>query len=444
MILFTQTNFITFYRFWRELLILLLTPATNELHPSFKYIICSIGNFTQTNRSITFKIFLLLDYRYVETESDHWTNTSKFLKHNNFRFGIDYENPLANKYWVLNESIYLLEKGSIKCDVQNYVYTTILCQYPITNTRFFTCRQTESNESTQLTALIIEEYLEEIQYPYSNWCLAAREMGILNPNRMKYVSTIHLIHPSNAQTYHTFGLERNTHYSLHVTKLDSFKWIVEQLGIPLIEYKSEIGFTKTENLCVINNTDNNSSSLKDMYTVINEMKNTNILRKRNDIWLVSYGFSGRAKKGKSGDPPNLTITIGGKSKTDTSLLSLALPILEKLSAEILTIYADKILIDETRNMHFAQKLGTNFKLNLNGPNIFEGFDCAVTDGLAGCELNPHCDAKNDWRPGYNYCSVTKTIVHDTNTNNYMQIVLIAYTRKDVGDYLYGSKYYLAT
>ena len=95
-------------------------------------------------------------------------------------------------------------------------------------------------------------------------------------------------------------------------------------------------------------------------------------------------------------------------------------------------------------MHFAQKLGTNFKLNLNGPNIFEGFDCAVTDGLAGCELNPHCDAKNDWRPGYNYCSVTKTIVHDTNTNNYMQIVLIAYTRKDVGDYLYGSKYYLAT
>jgi len=446
MILFTQNKLETLYVFLRELILLLLTPATKELHPSFNYVICSIEKYNlenSNNSNIAFKIFLLLDYRYVESTSEYWTKTSNLLKTNNFRFDKGDENPLANIYWVRNESITLLERGSVNYDVTNYIYTALLSQYPILNTNFFSGSIAEPNESTELTALIIEEYLEDIKYPYTNWCLAAKDMGILNPLRLKYISTIHLVHPSNAQTYHTFGLERNTHYSLSLQKLDCFKWIVRNLNISLVEYKSNDDFTKTGNLCVINKTDNTSSALQQMYTVIKEMYNSKLLRKRNDVWLISYGFSGRAKKIQSGNAPNLTTTIGGKNKNDTSLLFLALPILEKLSAEILTIYTDKILIDEKRNAQFAQNLGRNFNMKPNSVNIFEGFDCAVTSGLASSELNPHCDAKNDWRPGYNYCSVAKTIILDTNTNEYIQIVIIAYTRKDVGDYLYGSECYLS-
>jgi hypothetical protein len=37
---------------------------------------------------------------------------------------------------------------------------------------------------------------------------------------------------------------------------------------------------------------------------------------------------------------------------------------------------------------------------------------------------------------------SKGIVTDNETNRDMQIVIIAYTRKDVGDYIYGAGNYL--
>jgi hypothetical protein len=113
---------------------LLLTPVTKELHPSFNYVICSIEKYNlenSNNGNIAFKIFLLLDYRYVESTSEYWTKTSNLLKNNNFRFDKGDENPLANIYWVRNESITLLERGSVNYDVTNYIYTALLSQYPI-------------------------------------------------------------------------------------------------------------------------------------------------------------------------------------------------------------------------------------------------------------------------------------------------------------------------
>ena len=56
---------------------------------------------------------------------------------------------------------------------------------------------------------------------------------------------------------------------------------------------------------------------------------------------------------------------------------------------------------------------------------------AITSGLGENILAPHCDAMNDWRPGHNYC-----IVFDEDNQQSVQVVFIAYTRKDIGDYLY--------
>ena len=57
-------------------------------------------------------------------------------------------------------------------------------------------------------------------------------------------------------------------------------------------------------------------------------------------------------------------------------------------------------------------------------------------------LAPHCDDMNDWRPQTNFCSVAKGIISDESNNIKVYLSVIAYSRKEIGDYLYGPSGYL--
>jgi hypothetical protein len=236
-------------------------------------------------------------------------------------------------------------------------------------------------------------------------------------------------------------LERNTHYSITIQNIDLFKWIVNALGKNVIEHFADCDYTESENVCVINDESKNRYPFEDIYEAMKSLKKTRILKNRNNAWLVSYGYSGRVRE-YAGGPPQLTNTIAGKSGNNLSLLQLALPILQKLSEEILIYFGNRIFVHEERNLVYAQTLGENFNLTIDGLNLFEGLDFAITSGVSNNLLSPHCDVMNDWRPGCNFCSVAKGIVTDNETNRDMQIVIIAYTRKDVGDYIYGASNYL--
>jgi hypothetical protein len=99
-------------------------------------------------------------------------------------------------------------------------------------------------------------------------------------------------------------------------------------------------------------------------------------------------------------------------------------------------------VDEIRNALFAERIGENFELRTHKFNLFEGLDFAITSGLGDNILAPHSDVMNDWRPGHNFCSVAKSIVFDEDNQRSVQVVFIAYTRKDIGDYLYGAGVFL--
>ena len=66
------------------------------------------------------------------------------------------------------------------------------------------------------------------------------------------ISNIHIIHPNTTQTYHTFGLERNTHYSVMLKHLNCFKWICNAVGLTVTDYPSSIECCNSGNLCVVN------------------------------------------------------------------------------------------------------------------------------------------------------------------------------------------------
>jgi hypothetical protein len=77
------------------------------------------------------------------------------------------------------------------------------------------------------------------------------------------------------------------------------------------------------------------------------------LRNRNDVWLVSYGFSGRARE-YIGGPPCLTKGIGGHTGNNNILVKLALPILEILTEKYYFITETKFAWMRF-GMHYSQK-----------------------------------------------------------------------------------------
>jgi hypothetical protein len=422
---------------------LFLCSITKQLHPSFKYAICGIQNISHHFTPIRYEInvYLLLDYEYVEEHPDHWNRVFIWLLKARYHFCKEDENPLFNRERVTANSNTLFEKGTLINAVQHFVYQKILYNGPIHNTIHLCSIFHRDTPSYHTTAIIIEECSDSIRYPFLHWCINAKHCGVLHPARLPYIANIHIIYPKKEQTYHTFGLERNTHYSITIQNIDLFKWIVNALGKNVIEHFADCDYTESENVCVINDESKNRYPFEDIYEAMKSLKKTRILKNRNNAWLVSYGYSGRVRE-YAGGPPQLTNTIAGKSGNNLSLLQLALPILQKLSEEILIYFGNRIFVHEERNLVYAQTLGENFNLTIDGLNLFEGLDFAITSGVSNNLLSPHCDVMNDWRPGCNFCSVAKGIVTDNETNRDMQIVIIAYTRKDVGDYIYGASNYL--
>jgi hypothetical protein len=424
------------FKYLQKILIRLFTKRRN---PSFKYAICGVRKWNRLIFEV--KIYLLLHYEHTEKYPYYWNSFYIWLVKHRFYFCKEDENPLVNKDWVIASSNKLIEKGTLEGAIQNYVYQKILSSAPIYNTVYLCSVFKKDTSLNHPTAIIIEECSESIRYPFRSWCINAKHCGVLHPSRLPYITKIHIIYPKKQQTYHTFGLERNTHYSIAKENIDLFKWIVNALGKTIIEHLDHFNYTKSENLCVINDETKNQYPFSNIYREMKTLKNNGQLKNRNDAWLISYGFSGRVRK-YAGSPPALTGSIANKNGENISLLQIALPILATLSKEILTHFGDRILVDTERNALFANKLGENYNSKIDGFNLFEGFDCAITSGISNNILSPHCDVMNDWRPGCNFCSVAKGCVADNETFQNVQIVLIAYTRKEVGDYIYGKNNFL--
>jgi hypothetical protein len=53
-------------------------------------------------------------------------------------------------------------------------------------------------------------------------------------------------------------------------------------------------------------------------------------------------------------------------------------------------------------------------------------------------IDPHCDVMNDWREGYDYLSVVKSKFLDDELDKYVTVSIICYSRKAIGDFMYGS------
>lgn len=427
----------------------MLSRGTNEnITYPFLYSICSV-TFIHSETDYTYctiKAYLVINSISLQTNQSYWDFLSTWLVDNLFSIQNGYRNPLISRNWVTDNQEFFVENGDIVCISRKYVLSVLHSVTPIINIEnlcnlFADCITEESD--SDVTALVIEESKNNIRYPFAKWCCSAKKDGILSPRRLMNISKLHIIHPNNTQTYHTFGLERNTHYSVMLKNLNCFLWICSAVGLTVYEYPSSMECCKSRNLCVVNSDTNNTIPFKQIYDSMKQMKSLGALRNRNDVWLVSYGFSGRAKE-YIGGPPCLTKGIGGRFGGNNILVKLALPILEMLTDKLLTYFKQRVCIDEIRNALFAERIGENFDLAICKFNLFEGFDFAITSGFGGNILTPHCDVMNDWRPGHNYCSVTKSIIFDEEIQQHVQVVLIAYTRKDIGDYLYGAGVFLSS
>lgn len=420
---------------------LLSSEANQNL---FQYSISSVVKLTDGNcLYCIIKGYLVFDRELLKIHLPCWKQFKTWLKGNLFSIAGGSRNPLINKDWVLLNHDYYIECGNLTPVIQKYVSSVLLLIAPVNNAETLCAIFENFNSdmsSGELTALVIEEYKNNIKYPFIKWCCSAKDDGILNPKRVTYIEKIHIIHPKPTQTYHTFGLERNTHYSIKIKNLDCFKLICTMIGLSVKEYFPSTEVCRSENLCVVNS-DTTEIPFRQIYDSMKQIKKLGGLRNRNDVWLVSYGFSGRVRE-YIGGPPCLTKQIGGHKINSKILVKLALPILELLTENILLHYREKICVDEFRNALFAERIGENFGLHTEKLNLFEGLDFAITSGLGENILAPHCDVMNDWRPGHNFCSVVKSIVFDEDNQSSVQVVFIAYTRKVIGDYLYGAGVFL--
>jgi len=430
---------------WTNFKYLVAAGSDQTIQNLFQYSICSVLYVREGNYLYyIIKGYLVYDSSSLRVNQRYWNYFLDWLKDNMFSTSDGDMNPLENKIWVTDQHDDLIELADVSPILQKYILSMLSTMYPIKSSEevcgMFTDYILETSFG-DVNALVIEEYQNTIRYPYNSWCCSAKNDGLLNPTRLKKLAKIHIIYPNTTQVYHTFGLERNTHYSVPVRYLNCFKWICSTVGLQVVEYLPSINISNSGNLCVIN-CDTINIPFQQIYNTMKERKKKGGLRNRNDIWLVSYGYSGRVRE-YIGGPPSLTKGIGKHDDGDNTLVKLALPILEILTENILHHFREKICVDEFRNELFADRIGENFHLRTQNFNLFEGFDFAISSALGEKILAPHCDVMNDWRPGHNYCSVAKSIVSDDENGRPIQVVFIAYTRKDIGDYLYGASKFLS-
>jgi hypothetical protein len=289
------------------------------------------------------------------------------------------------------------------------------------------------------TALVIEEMKGSDRYPLS-FCRSAKYNGLLDESRRKFIRKIHIIMPCVVQMYHVSGLERCCHYTIRIDDISQFQTICGIFELDTEVYCGTIQMHETNFITIRNNVSALSKVLQDIYNVL--PKETSFLKKRSSNLTVSYGFSGRNRD--SGGPPVLTKGIGYINVE--KLLPLLLHILCELTEDRKRCFAYTEPVDESRLTGFSRRMGENFGYILKRDNVFEGVDCSMrvigrhTESL----LSTHCDVMNDWRPGNNFCSVIKAVVVDDIKKCKVNLSVIAYSRKVVGDYLYGPNNYPIT
>jgi len=280
-------------------------------------------------------------------------------------------------------------------------------------------------------ALVVEELEDRIQYPPS-YSKPPNKTGILHQRRRPDIKIVHIILMSQIQIYHIKGFDKHCHYSIRISDTATFEHICATFNLKVQKYSSLKDYNSSV-LCICN--DVSEEYMEKMHQIYDALPR-NGLKKRNYNWSISAGYTSRMD-GNAGGPPKQTTQMMRQAQ---ELLPLLLgDLLCQLSYDIAVKFGNDIAPDFLRNVNFAQQLGANFGLSPWKKNIFEGVDCSIRT-LGDQEtsmLTSHCDSKNDWRPGYNYCSVIKAIIADKGDNKLLSV--IAYTRKDIGDYIHGGK-----
>ena len=277
-------------------------------------------------------------------------------------------------------------------------------------------------------ALIIEETNSENPITYGK-ALEAKEKKILTFTMEGLVHTVHFIYPASMQCYHSFNFHRNPHYGIEVQHIPLIKWILKHSNIDYKDYVAEKKYHHNNFLTIHNNLFDGQFPFQHIYRIVKGYK----LRSRQlSNFFISYGYSSMYR-GRNGQPL-LTKAIERKSGEEEKLLPLILPILCYLTKDI-KLHYQYIAGNLERNEKYSQLLGCNFNYLLPNINIFEGFDVSLM--YSDSFITPHCDVMNDWRYGYNYVSVLKNCFWDDNISKSVTLSIICYTRKAVGDYLYG-------
>lgn len=287
------------------------------------------------------------------------------------------------------------------------------------------------NSTTITKVLIIEETYEDIHISYGVARLV-KETGMLSFCMKGYINKVHIIHSSGNQCYHSFRFHKNPHYGLKLKHVCLLKWILMTANVPFMEYEASETYYHNEFLTIHNNLIGTQFPLKDIYSLLKGCQ----LRTRNlSNYFISYGYSAMFRNLRTGEPLLTKAIEYVTGKRRQKILPLALPIISHISRDLKAYYPN-IAPDNIRNTTYAQRMGSNFNYSLEGLNYFEGFDVSIM--YEEDVIDPHCDVMNDWRDGYDYLSVVKSTFLDDYFDKYVTVSIICYTRKAIGDYMYGS------
>jgi len=275
-------------------------------------------------------------------------------------------------------------------------------------------------------ALVVEEMKDENRYTIKQ-CTLAKKQGILHRSRRGNTVRVHIIMMSEVQVYHIKGLDKSCHYTIRESDVSLFEDLCCSFDLEVLVYHPDQDY-HTSFLTI----DNNASCYKvQMCQIFNVMPKQG-LKERNSNLSISYGHSKRIK-GISGGPPKQT--RGMIDKAPDLIPLLVSNLLVDLTKELDTAYGGAVSTSFFRNVNFSQQMGGNFGVKPSGRNAFEGVD--VSRRVLGPQdtsiLMAHCDVLNDCREHYDFCTVLKAVVKDAAGEDNL-LSVIAYTRRDVGDY----------
>ena len=273
--------------------------------------------------------------------------------------------------------------------------------------------------------LVIEERMKNIPRQFRQSCEVKKNKAMLSLLTRQQLALVHIVHPATMQCYHSFDFHHNPHYGIRKELLPMFKWILQMYDVQHKEYCGDIPYHSNNFITIYNNSMKYNFPVEELYRIMKAMK----LKSRNiSNYYLSYGYSSEYRS-ITGEPL-LTVSIQDKRRESESLLPYILPILSYLSHNIVKHYP-QVAPNNTRQLKYAQKMGSNFNYSIDDVNIYEGFDISIV--YSKNVIQPHCDVMNDWRDGYNFLSVMKSTIYDEELGETVTISIICYTRKAIGD-----------